>query len=286
MLIINVLKIIFISTPPTGKSSRIIGLKTITNTNKPIQMKKVMLSYLLSAFAIISCTKDESNTSFETQEVTVSATPATITDYVSENYPDASISTVLKYSGSDTSYSITLNTSEILAFDASNRLIGERLEGSCDSTNCHPGGRRHGHGHHGGGHHHAGIPIDSLPSAITDYIAANFAGFVARHADYDTLCQFGVIVNVMIDSSNTIHKKLIFETSSGFLALVHRIPADSLPATITAAVASGYPDYALRHKAELLKLSDNSLQYRMFLHNGLNRLSVVMLSDGTVVCEQ
>ncbi len=266
-------------------------------------MKKVMLSFLVSAIALMSCSKDETGTSNKaSQQITVSATPSAITTYVSENYPDASISTVFKNASSDTLYAVTLNTWEFLAFDHNGALIGGSMAGAlCDSTNGHHDDGHHGGGHHGGGPHGGcnpggephgggphggGIPVDSIPSAITDYIAANFPGYAVHNAMYDSLCQFGKTLDVMIDSSNSVHRKLIFDASGLFLARASRVNSSDLPAAVSSALTLTYSTYTLRGKAEMFILSDNSKEYRVFLHLNQIRLSVILKEDGTIVCEQ
>lgn len=254
---------------------------------KTEEMKKVILSYLVSAIALVSCSKDETSVSTSTGEISVSAIPSSIAAYINEYYPDASISTVLKYSGSDTAYAVTLNTNEFLAFNGNlSPLSGSHTELLCDSLNGHPGGGHHGGGHHGGGHNGGGIPADSLPAAITDYIATNYAGYSAHHAWYDTLCQFGIVIDVMIDSSETEHHKLIFDASGLFLAAAHRFNKADLPAQVSAAISTSYPAYSLREKAEQYVLADGSIQYKVFLHMDTSRISVVFKVDGSVVCEQ
>lgn len=256
-------------------------------------MKKIMLSFLVSAIALVSCSKDETATTSSTTEViSVSATPSAITAFISENYPDAAISNVLKYSNSDTSYAVTLNTYEFLAFDNSQSLMGECLADTlCDSIphpegGGHHGGGHHGGGHHGGGHHGGGISADSIPAAIAAYVSANYPGFAVHNAMYDTLCPFGIVMNVMIDSSFSAHYKLIFDASGTYLALAHRISATGLPSAITTVLSTTYSTYTLREKAETLTLADNTIQYRVYLYLDSSRLSVILTEDGTVVCEQ
>ncbi|MEI8046572.1 MAG: PepSY-like domain-containing protein [Bacteroidota bacterium] len=259
-------------------------------------MKKVILSCLIGAIALVSCSKDETTTSSTSQEISVSATPSSITTYISENYPDASISSVFKYWNSDTLYTATLNTYEFLAFDQKESPMGETLADTlCDPIHDSIGGGHHGGGHEGGGHHGGGhhggghgggIPADSIPNAISQYVAANYAGFAVHNARYDTLCQFGIVIDVMIDSSYNSHRKLIFDASGLFLAVANRIKGADLPATVTAALTANYSAYTDREKAELFTLVDGSKQYRIFMHQNKLRLSVIIKEDGTVVCEQ
>jgi hypothetical protein len=261
------------------------------------EMKKTTLSFLVSAIALMSCSKEDSSTSSTSQEISVSATPSTIISYISENYPDASISSVLKISESDTTYEVTLSTWELLAFGHNEVLIGESLADTtaCDSIHDsigggHHHGGHHGNGHHGGGHgegiHGGGISADSIPATITEYVAANYAGYTVHNANYDTLCPYGIVINVMIESSDTLHHKLVFDASGLFIALAHRIKSADLPALVSANVTANYSTYTLRKKAELLTLTDGSKLYRVFLHGTAAHLTVVLKEDGTVICEQ
>ncbi|MFZ4546783.1 MAG: PepSY-like domain-containing protein [Bacteroidales bacterium] len=258
-------------------------------------MKKAIFSFLVGAIALVSCSKDETSTSSTTQEISVSATPSTITSYISENYPDASISSVFKYWNSDTLYTVTLNTFEFIAFDQKESPIGECLSDTlCDPKHDSIGGGHHGGGHHGGGHHGGGepghpgggIPADSIPTAVAEYVAANYTGYTVHNAHYDTLCQFGIVMNVMIDSSYSAHRKLVFDASGLFLAYANRIKTNDLPTAVAAVLASNYSAYTLRDKAEVYTLADKSKQYRVFMYQTGIRLSAFIKEDGTVVCEQ
>lgn len=261
-------------------------------------MKKTTLSFLVSAIALMSCSKEDSITSSTSQEISVSATPSTITSYISENYPDASISSVLKISNSDTTYEVTLSTWELLAFGHNEVLIGESMADTtvCDSIHDsigdrhhhggHHGNGNHGNGHHGEGMHGGGIQADSVPATITEYVTANYAGYTVHNAMYDTLCPYGIVINVMIDASDSLHHKLVFDASGLFLALAHRMETADLPATVSTTITTNYPTYTKREKAELLTLADNSKQYRLFLHGTAAHLSVIIKEDGTVICEQ
>jgi hypothetical protein len=261
-------------------------------------MKKAIFGFLVGAIALVSCSKDETTTSSTSQEISVSATPSTIVTYISENYPDASIASVFKYWNSDTLYTVSLNTFEYLAFDQNESPIGREClsDSLCDPTHDSIGGGHHGGGHHGGGHHGGGkpggghhgggIPADSIPASVTEYVAAKYAGYTVHNAHYDTLCQFGVVMDVMIDSSYSAHRKLVFDASGLFLAVANRIKSSDLPVAVTAILASTYSAYTFRDKAELFTLADNSKQYRIFLHQTGIRLSVIIKEDGTVVCEQ
>jgi len=266
-------------------------------------MKKVFFAMIIGAFALVSCSKDETSTAVTSQEVTVSSVPAAIPTYVAENYPDADISVIHKLLNSDTTYAVTLNTSELLAFDEKGSHLGHGEPGlDCDSiggfpgdsTGGHHGGGHHGGGHHGGGHHggghhggghFGGLPLDSIPASISAYVTANYPGYEIHHAWSDTLCQFGSVIEIMIDSTQTVHRKLVFDQNGEFLASAERMLYSELPETVTSTISSNYADYTPRNKAESFTLADNSKQFKVFLFLGTTRLSIVLSEEGTVVCE-
>lgn len=257
-------------------------------------MKKILFGLLSGIILLVSCSKEEAITvSNQQTEVDAASVPSSIMAYINENYPDAAIDLALKYSSGDTAFLITLTTSEFLVFDRSgNRMglgnpgfIGDSSVVIGDSLGHHRHGH-HGGGHHGGGHHGGGISVDSIPAGIALYIETNFPGFTIHHARYDTLCQFGAVVEVMADSVHLNRIKLLFDGSDNFVASASRMASDSLPVVITSSLAVSYAGFTLRHVAEVFVLADGSLQYQVFLYSADTRLRVVLAADGTVVCEQ
>lgn len=255
-----------------------------------MKMMKNLIAVVVIAVAIASCSKNDDNVqgTSTAQTVTVASVPAGITSYIEENYPDAGITGVLKYSGSDTAYLVTLETGEFLVFDHDGNRMGHGHPGFINDSTIVAGDSagHHGGGHHGGGHPGGGICPDSLPDAIVGFITANYPGYTTHHARYDTLCQFGTVMEVMIDSSFDSRMKLLFDTEYSFVAKAQRIDLAAVPEAVTASLATYYSEYTVRSKAELFTLSDNTLQYKLFLHKDGARLSVAFLADGTVICAQ
>jgi len=263
-------------------------------------MKKIIFAIAISAIALASCSKEDSAVSSYAEEIALSATPSTILTYVNENYPDANVTGVLKYTNSDTSYAVSLDTYEFLAFNNKLTVLGNGVSSfNCDSIpGPHHGdslhnptnGGHHGGGHHGGAHHGGqhqnGMILDSLPVAITEYLAANYAGFTAHNGWYDTLCPAGAVINVMVDSAHNIHYKIVFDANGVFFAQAQRIDSTSIPDAIWLTLANTYPTYSARIKAELYILADQTKQYRVFLHQSETRISLFLNEDGIVLCEQ
>lgn len=253
-------------------------------------MKKGIIVMLISALFFVSCTKEDASDSSSSETLTLSETPSAIISYLDENYPDASISSILKSGSTSTLYYVTLDTYEQFTFDKNGKLIVNTETGTlCDTTGGNGGHHGHGNGHHGGGHHggghNNGISLDSLPSAISEYVTEQYSGYNIHNAKYDSLCQFGVVINVMLDSLHSAHQKLIFDTAGLFLASVNRVDSTEIPAAVLTAITTNFPGYNLRHKAELLTLADGSLQYRLFLKSETDKVKVILLADGSIVCE-
>lgn len=261
-------------------------------------MRNVIFAMLIGTLALVSCSKDETATPATSQEVNVSAVPSAIPVYVAENYPDASISLIYKIANSDTVYSVTLNTTELLAFDGSGKHLGHGEPGlycdsiiGGDSTGFHHGGGHHGGGHQGGGHHGGGhhnfpggIAIDSVPAAITAYVEANYTGYTLHHAWNDTLCQYGEVIEVMIDSSYTQHLRLVFTANGDFLAAASRAESSALPQAILDAIAANYASYTLRHNAEVFTDAAGIVTYKVFIFSQSSRLALTFNADGLELC--
>lgn len=235
-------------------------------------MRKQIFVLMLIVAGFVACNKSETSSSSVNQTITSSDVPSSITTYVSENYPDATIVSTIKTSDLPTSYVVTLSTAEQITFDQK----GNRSD--------------NGHHHFGDGDsichgQESGIPVDSIPAAITDYITANYANYTIRHAKYDTLCQFGPVIAVIVSQDTLQPIKLIFDETFAFVASANRIESSDIPALVTDFIAANYSDYTLRRKAELFTLTDNSLQYKAFLHADSLRFFVVVGADGILICE-
>ena len=271
-------------------------------------MKRVVLSMLIFIAAFSSCKKDGNSTSTSTdQTIAVSSLPTTITDYVANNYPAETISSVLKVSNSTATYIVSLNTLEELAFTGTGNFLGDGTKfhhgGGCDSTGFivgdstwHPGEDSLGHhGHHGGhgGHNGHGEPgsgniisLDSLPTALTDFLTANYAGYTAQHAEKDTVCQFGAVIELMLEKQGIEPLKLFFTTDGTFLMKAERSQYSSAPQVVVDYITANYAGYTVRTRMETFTMADNSLEYNIFMALGTVRKSITMTAAGTFVCER
>jgi len=251
-------------------------------------MKKAGLLFVLFATLLIACQKNDETVSSATLDL--SALPQSVTTFISENYPDASITSALKYSdGTFSGYEVVLSTAEVLWIDEKGNLKSDTLVPVCgDSLHSHHGGH-HGHGHnnnHGGhGHHIGGIPADSLPDVVIQWINTNLSGFTPIQGHYDTLCNAGTVLEVMVSSSTYQPKKLLFDTIFQYVGSASRITSSDLPESVTSSISAVYPQYTVKKKAEKFDFSDGHIEYRVFLASSTDRKRVFFKEDGTVVCE-
>lgn len=267
-------------------------------------MRKIILLMLAFTLVMSSCKKDQ--LSSDVQSVTDANLTATINDYVENYFPDAIIESAVKVGNSAAEVKVTLNTTEVLAFTAKGEYLGDGdayFDGhgnhSSDTLvgNGHHGGGNHGGGggHHGGGNgggHHGGghgnsIPIDSLSVTIIDFITVNYPSFTIKHAELDSLCQFGAVTEVMInDSTALLRLKLAFDSSDAFLFIAERALFTDVPQAVIDAIALNYPAYTSRDRCEKFTLAAGTIQFKIYLTDGQTRLSVIFNEDGTVVCEE
>ena len=146
--------------------------------------------------------------------------------------------------------SVVLNTAEELTFDTKGNRIntGSFVFGT--------------YGINGGGHQGGGIPVDSLPVEITDFISQNYAAYTIRHARFDSLCQFGDVTEVVLSMDSIQPIKLYFDADNLFVAVASRVLTSDLPELITAAVAATYPEYTLRSSQRFLHSSQGHCNSR------------------------
>jgi hypothetical protein len=118
------------------------------------------------------------------------------------------------------------------------------------------------------------------------YIATNYPGDTICHAEYDSLCPEGAVIEVMFGQRGTELKKAIFDLTGNYLLLATRLSYEELPDAVKSYIMSNYANYQVCHRGEKFTMADNTLQYRVFLMLDHNRKCVRMKEDGTLACAQ
>jgi len=264
-------------------------------------MKHVIFSMMALLAILSACSKDETTTQASEQSISSTALPVKVTEYISNNYPAETITAVVQVTGGTAAYIVSLNTLEELAFDRNSNYLGNGAyyHPGGDSLGCRHDSLGGGHGDHGGhggpghgGHGHPGhggpgsISIDSLPSAITEYIAANFVGYIAKHAEIESNCQFDSVYEVMIVLDSLHPVKIYFGLTGNYLMKSDRALYVDAPQVVKDYITANYADYSVMEKLELFTMADNSFEYNVFLHKGHDRKSLLLKADGTLICEK
>ena len=263
-------------------------------------MKIHHFALIIAASAVISSCSKEQNLASE-EEISVTEVSERIVSFVDNNYPDAYIYSAVQVSNSTARTIITLNTSEELAFTTDDNFLGN---GELFHAGEHGGPNGHGHGHggmgHGGmghgngnGHCHGfnhgefnSIPIDSLPPSITTYISTNYSGYQILHAEQDSSCAVGEVIEVLIHTTGSEPVKLIFDPTGNYLMSASRINYSSTPAAVQSSITTNYAGYTPRPRSEQITLAGGQLQYVVYLFNGTTHKRVILADDGSVICEQ
>jgi hypothetical protein len=254
---------------------------------------------LVCLVAMVSCKKDNSGTSSVTTTSTMNVAdlPASVTTYIADNYPDATVFSAEKVANSQASYIVTLSTEEQIAFDRDGNWLGDGQDFHHDGDSIPDGdGHHHGHGHPGHGCPGNWINIDSLPGAIKAYIATNYPDYQIRHAEKDSLCPYGRMITVMIRKPGTHppqEMKLFFDLADNFIMFGNRIRYKDLPQAVRDTIAAHFADIHKCERSEQLTLADATLNFSVFLdrHHGEHHppernQRIVLMPDGTVICEQ
>ncbi len=250
-------------------------------------MKKIEIIMLISLLALFSCKKENSGTSsvVSSSSVNVTDLPATVTNYISNNYPDATIYSATRVTNSQATYIVTLSTEEQLAFDGNGNCLGD--------GGGFPGGDslHHGHGHPGHGCPGNWINIDSLPGAIKSYITTNYPGYQIWHAEKDSICPTGGVIEVMIRKTGTRPPedvKLFFDQANNYLMMGQRIRFIDMSQVVKDYISANFGTIHRCDRAEKLTLAGSSINYAVYLDQERLRLHkrVVLTESGTLVCEQ
>ena len=266
--------------------------------NNKENMKIRNLLFIALTIIISSCSKE--NTTSTEQEISVSEVSESIVKYVDNNYPDAYISSAVSVTNSVAKTIVTLNTTEEIAFNTNDNYLGHGDQyhpGNTQGHNGQHGNGQHGNGHHGNGHGHGhchgfehgdfdDIPVDSLSSTITSYISTNYPGYQILHAEKDSSCASGSIIEVFVSTTGVQPVKLIFDASGNYLMSASRIEYSTTPAAVQTTITTNYSGYTARHRSEKLTLPGGQIQYVIFLFNGMTHKRVLVADDGTVICEQ
>jgi hypothetical protein len=240
---------------------------------------------MLAIGLFAACTKQQvlntASSSASEQNLPIAQIPQQVISYVDNNYPDADISSAVTVKNSSAKTIVRLSTNEEVAFDATNRCMG-------NGSGMHPGdghGGGHGHGNEEG-HHPGDISVDSLASAITTYISTNYAGYTTMHAHKDSLCTVGAVIDVMVRNGSAEPIKLVFDASNNFVMSCSRIDYTATPQTVQDSVTANYAGFTVKSKCEQLNLSAGTAQYRIFMKDSSTRKRVIFEATGTMVCEQ
>lgn len=265
-------------------------------------MKFRNLIFIASTIIISSCSK-ENNTSSE-HDISVSQLSEKIVNYVDNNYPDAYISSAVLVTNSAANTIVRLNTTEELAFNTNDNFLGNGSQFHAENGHQHNGSHGHGGGFgvgHGGGHGQGGgqghchgfehgdfdeIPIDSLSSTITGYISTNYPSYQILHAERDSSCAVGSVIEIVINTTGVEPLKLFFDATGNYIMSASRIDYSATPAAVQATITTNYPGYTPRPRSKKFTLVGGQIQYGIFLFNGSTHKRVIVADDGTFICEQ
>jgi len=241
--------------------------------------KNLFFILVLFVFALVSCQKDKSAP--DAQQTASTELPAKAAIYIDQNYPDADIEFVQAVKNSNIAFLVTMTTAEELAFDLAGSFLGEGEHTQTGEFDCDTI-----YGHHHGNHHGGGFPVDSLSATILEYISTNYPDYIILHAKYDTICPDGAVTEVVLGMPEAQHIKLIFGEGDAFLMTSERIPYEEVPQAIKDYIALNYDDSTMCHKSSKLTLTDNTLQYMIYLRLDESLEKLRMAEDGSLVCEE
>ncbi len=257
-------------------------------------MKKYLL-ILAGALVLSACSKEQLASNEES--INVSELSTNVTNFIAENYPDATITSALRLTKSEATTVVILSTTEELAFNNNGECLGDALNyrgGNGGGRGGHHGGGPGGHhgggpggGHHGGGPggHLDSMGIDTLLPLIVNYIDSNYATYKVMNARFDTTCEFGKVISVMVGNRSFAGPvKLVFDLNGVFLFSGQRFPYSGTPQIVKDYFSTNYAGYKVRTVAEKLSLASSIVEYNVFIADSTSRKMITIKEDGTFVC--
>ncbi|MGA3013743.1 MAG: PepSY-like domain-containing protein [Bacteroidales bacterium] len=258
-------------------------------------MKKIGVILFFSMLALVSCNKINSSNdgvpfsnNVVSSPISTSSLPATITSYISDNYPDATIYSAVQLSNSQAKYIVLLSTEEELAFDGRGNFLGDG-EDFCHGGGPFPGGDSLHHGHPWHGCPPNWINIDSLAGAIKSFVTTNYPNYQIWHAERDSVCPDGSVIEVMIRKPGTrppVDLTLFFSTADNYIMVAERIRYSDVPQAVKNYISANFNVFHQCLMSQQLTLADSSLNYSIFVNQPRMHKRVVLTSGGTLVCEQ
>ena len=188
-------------------------------------------------------------------------------DLERQELPDGSIQYEVKLEqagGSDVEV-VFSESGEILCQDTSGNDDNNDDDDSNDDNNDNPG---------------------NLPTAIMDYINANYSGYTQQSVEFEDPCGHSNVYEVELEDGPGPDVDLYFSLDGEFLFAGSEVSSDDLPDTIMAVIESNYAAYELdEDKVERFDMADGSVRYSVELEsNSGSDLEIVFNEDGSVAC--
>lgn len=213
-------------------------------------------------------------------KIAVTDLPAAITSAISASYAGATVDYAAKDDAGNFLVAITQNdTRKTLLFNADGTFNKEL------ALHDGPGGKGPG-GHGPGGHGRdslSQVAVTSLPTAITSYITANYAGATINAAGKDATRGYIVMVTL----ADGTRKALLFNTDGTFVQDVVRgvkgnysvVAVSALPAAITSYISTNYAGSTVK-----LAGKNPTGQYKVIVQLSTGQLAeLTFAADGTFV---
>ncbi len=130
------------------------------------------------------------------------------------------------------------------------------------------------------------IALNTLPTAIREYVVKNHPGYIMENAAHDPLCQGGDAIDVAITKKGSPAYSLIFKPDGTFVQLEEDMDINKAPAKILEIVKVKYAGYQPAAQIERLTLADKSIQYLLDITKDGVTKEVIFNTDGSVACEK
>jgi hypothetical protein len=120
-------------------------------------------------------------------------------------------------------------------------------------------------------------------------VTTNYPAFVIWHAETDTVCPNGDIIEVMIRKPATRPPEdliLYFDKSSDYILVAQRVMYMNIPQAVKNYISTNFGNLHQCYMSDKLTLADSSLNYAVYVNQRRLHERVVLTASGALVCEQ
>lgn len=247
-------------------------------------MKKLIFPLMFLLVVVYACKKDVA----PDNSIGASNLPAKAAEYISQNYPDQTVTSAIKMNDGTDTYIVTLNSNDQLAFDLQGSFLGAGTVQSNESTSGTNSNFSDGPTPSGLAEFAPGriLTLRFVPWSISQYVKNNYDGYNMELIQLQNVCSFGNVYVAMLNQGKNTRVTLLFGTDGQYMARAVPMPYSLAPNMLQHTILNSFPGYSVRPNIDEIFMSDGRTLWAVFLMNQGRNYVTLINEDGTSLCSQ